>query len=48
MHCEVLKLASIIAVKFIAFSFALLGSIAVIKVLFFAIIAMMTQHASSQ
>jgi len=34
VHCEAVKLASIIAVKFLASAFALLGTIAVIKILF--------------
>lgn len=45
VHNEALKLGKIIGVKFVSIAFALLGSIAVIKVLFFAIIVMMTPHA---
>ena len=34
IHCECLKLASVILVKFLAISFALLGILATVKVLF--------------
>lgn len=34
VHCECLKRASIVAVKFVAAAFALLGMLAVVKILF--------------
>ena len=48
VHGEALKLASLITVRLIAWTFGLLGVIAVIKILFFAIITMMMPHAPSQ
>jgi len=46
VHGEARKIAGIVTVKFFAVMLALLGSLAVIKVLFFAIIAMMMPHAA--
>jgi len=48
VRCEKLKLASIVAIKFIATALALLAAIAVLKILLFTIIAGLIKNAAGQ